>query len=488
MSNPSTSSPESGELPTDRERFLVALLEHAESEKWLDAEQVIDRFPPAKIMQSLKHEPELRAKVLVHATGGHEKIAAKKCVASATEDLELAISEGITDAAAVLEVFSIADRVNYLGADALWQLVVDHVGTDSERRHFIVELALEQKLCTLEDVFDGLTIDEITATLPPEELRAVVAHALREGRRGQRLDEERFLEVVPMRSLLGFLPQEHVWDRVIIQKLASPVGLLDAAPPKSSEPAVSEVKTKEPAAETAKEEPSDEDVAEAAEVEVEADEEGDIDVLVDADPVASRPPFEDAARARVVGKLGRIHRVPPRHERLTLANLLSLESMYAELGGCDSDDEREAVIRDSFPNDIQLRKTMLALIEALDPTIDVTEPVIRDADAAALIKVVIFEEKMRRERDARSAPPPPPRSRTTTAPPPPSRRSDVVPARARASVPPPPPSTRAVTPPPPPPRSRRSSSPPQAQSLRNNQTSLAELERELATRRVARVG
>jgi hypothetical protein len=64
---------------------------------------------------------------------------------------------------------------------------------------------------------------------------------------------------------------------------------------------------------------------------------------------------------------------------------------------------------------------MLALIELLDPSVDTKDPVIRDADVEALIKIVLFEERRRREGPRASAPPPPPPAngrRSRSAPPP----------------------------------------------------------------------
>jgi hypothetical protein len=105
--------------------------------------------------------------------------------------------------------------------------------------------------------------------------------------------------------------------------------------------------------------------------------------------------------------------------------LLSLESMYAELFQVTTDEEREEAIHDSFPNETQLTTAMLALIELLDPSIDITDPVIRDADVASLIKVVLFEERHRAEQanpsQSNSAVPAPPaqgRQQTASGPPP----------------------------------------------------------------------
>jgi hypothetical protein len=161
----------------------------------------------------------------------------------------------------------------------------------------------------------------------------------------------------------------------------------------------------------------------------------------DVDDALSRSPQEEEARKRVAAKLERIDRLPPKYDSLPTGILLSLDSMYAELFQLGSDEEREECIRDSFPNESLLTTAMLALIELLDPSIDITDPVIRDADVASLIKVVLFEERHRSEQTSAS------RSSAPIPPPPgPSRRAPTPPPlpRGNKSTPPPlPPPARA---------------------------------------------
>ncbi|HLV65385.1 MAG TPA: hypothetical protein VKY73_06215, partial [Polyangiaceae bacterium] len=129
---------------------------------------------------------------------------------------------------------------------------------------------------------------------------------------------------------------------------------------------------------------------------------------------------EGDARKKVIDGLTAINRLPPRHAELSTAVLLSIESMYAELLTASTDEAREECIRDSFPNEQHLTTALLALIELLDPTIDTSDPVIRDADVDSLIKVVLFEERTRYEQaqsgetsvanGSRSVPPPLPKA------------------------------------------------------------------------------
>jgi hypothetical protein len=153
---------------------------------------------------------------------------------------------------------------------------------------------------------------------------------------------------------------------------------------------------------------------------------------------------EDEGRRRVVERLRLIDRLPPSFEDISTPVLLSIESMYADLWATSDDDEREASIRESFPNETLLRTAMLAMIELLDPSVDTHDPIIRDADVAGLIKIVLFEERRRRDNSPAS-----PRKPVGT----PASQS-----RSRRSVPPPLP--RSSTPPPFPAETRGSNPPP----------------------------
>lgn len=169
--------------------------------------------------------------------------------------------------------------------------------------------------------------------------------------------------------------------------------------------------------------------------------EDDVDSLLEA--AENRPAPEEDARRRVLDRLAAINRLPPRNADLSTPILLSIDSMYAELLSASSDEAREEAIRDSFPNEQHLASALLALIELLDPSIDVNDPVIRDADLDSLIKVVLFEERHRYEQahPSQRVPPAPLSSSAPPLPAPPSRRT--VPP-----IPPPLPRSANATPPP----------------------------------------
>ena len=164
-----------------------------------------------------------------------------------------------------------------------------------------------------------------------------------------------------------------------------------------------------------------------------------VDDEVDNLVPSARSGPEEEARRRVIDRLRTINRLPPKHADLSTPLLLSIDSMYADLLGASTDEAREMCIRESFPNDQQLTTALLALIALLDPSIDVNDPVIKEADVDSLIKVVLFEERHRYEQAHPSARPP-------TPPPPPN-----VSGPRRSLTPPPLPRSNAPLPPPPPP-------------------------------------
>jgi len=191
-------------------------------------------------MQALADADELRARLLVKLANVHERIAAKKSLASATEDLRLALDEKVTTPEAVLELFPADDRVRHLKAPLLWRFMFEDTfflttPTDGETAHqravrrlnFLVSSGLEESLLSLKDIVDGIGIDRLADSLPPEELKRVVTRALQLGREKSPLDEERLLDVVPLAKVLGYVPLDVIWQNVIVRRIAEPYGFVD---------------------------------------------------------------------------------------------------------------------------------------------------------------------------------------------------------------------------------------------------------------------
>src|SRR6478609_3833876 len=421
-------------LKTGAERFLAQALAHALAQGFRTADDFLRHFKPLDLMVALESAHELRAEILVKAAGVHQKIAIKKSTTSGAEDLRIAIEEGLTDAAAILELFPPDDRVRYLEASKLWAFLVEDefwstLNAEANRERaigrmtFTLENALREDLISLADIADGITFEMLSTRLPHKELQKLVAHALRLGRERKPLTEEALLESVSLPQIVGYVPLEHVWKSVIVERVAKPAGFLAApatveAKPPSAPTAPANRQSSPPPPPSGREEPAgdarksvpppkppsgaprkpEDSLAEMAAAE------DDVDKLIQN---AQRPAPEEEARRRVLEKLAGISRLPPHHEALTTPVLLSIESMYADLLSASTDEARELCIRESFPNPAQMSSALLALIELLDPSIDINDPVIRDADVDSLIKVVLFEERHRYEQAHPSLRPPP---------------------------------------------------------------------------------
>ncbi|HEY6078843.1 MAG TPA: hypothetical protein VIW29_08565 [Polyangiaceae bacterium] len=409
-------------------------------------------FKPADLMQGLEGAPDLRAKILIEGAGVHEKIARKKSTSSAAEDLKLALDEGVTNSAQLLTLLPPDDRVRYFDHKKLWAFTTEDefwsplnaeadVDRALSRVVFLIENALRENLLTLQVLTDGMTFDSISTRLPLKELQKLVRHALKLGREKKPLSEAELLESVGLKTLVGYIPLEHVYNNVLVDKVAKPAGFIPgdswdaSAADKAASPKVEDRKSAPPPkphqapAVSAAAAPPPPSAKKEEPVEDQKDSDDDVDLLIQS----TRPPAEEEARKKVIDKLTIISRLPPRHESLTTPVLLSIESMYAELLSSSTDEAREMCIRDSFPNQQQLTTALLALIELLDSTIDINDPVIKDADVDSLIKVVLFEERHRYEQQhpsARPAPaplPPPTGSRKASIAPPPLPRQSSLP-------------------------------------------------------------
>ena len=447
-------------LKTGAERFLSQAIVHALAQGFRSPDDFLRHFKPLDIMQALESAHELRSEILVKAAGVHQKIALKKSTTSGAEDLRIAIDEGLTDAAAILELFPPDERVRYLDAHRLWTFLVEDefwstLNAEANRDRaigrmtFTLENALHEDLVSLADIADGISFEMLSMRLPHKELQKLVAHALKLGRERKPLTESALLECVSLQALVGFIPLEHTWKSVILDRVASPHGFTGTTanaktgalaqapaqrksvpppPPRDEVSADARKSVPPPKAVTPAARPTEDSLLDIAAAE------DDVDKLIQN---SQRPAPEEEARRRVLEKLAAISRLPPHHEALTTPILLSIESMYAELLSASTDEAREMCIRDSFPNPAQMSSALLALIELLDPSIDINDPVIRDADVDSLIKVVLFEERHRYEQAHPSLRPPP--SPSPLPPPTSARRNSVAP----------PPLPRAGTMPPP---------------------------------------
>jgi hypothetical protein len=221
-------------------RFLAQLMEYQFREGWRTPDDFVKHFPAETIMAALERAPDLRVAILAAATGIHEQILRRKSPALAAEDLSLALDEGTTSSMQLLSVFSPEDRVRFLDARRLWDFLAedqfwrfDPEGSDEQRQgaadrmSFTLTQALTERLLSLRDILDGLTYEAVADSLSPHELRTVVRHALIKGRDGIGLNEKVLLEVLPLDKLVRSLPLEHIWNEVVVRRIAIQAGFTD---------------------------------------------------------------------------------------------------------------------------------------------------------------------------------------------------------------------------------------------------------------------
>jgi hypothetical protein len=430
-------------LPTGRDRFLAALLDFAMSDGWRTSKDFLRHFGPDVLMESLSRDDALRARVLIGTTRVNERLALRKTIASAAEDLAIALENGLTDSDKLLALIPPDDRVRCLDASKLWSFLSEiefwkTESADPEERErfvrrvtFIVERALAEGLLRLQDVADGIGFKRISTCLPRAELQRVVEHALSRAREGHRLTEEQLLEAVPLSALMAHVPLDHTWAEVIVGRLAKPLGFIPPTPEEAAR--VRRLPPPPPSRNRSTSAPqrydssllpesfselqrglerkapmlSNDDLEELVAVseddsqatQIHTDLETRIDVKAHRDDEDRRG---DAASEleRVSAALRDIGRLPDPDPELTLSILLSIESMYAELGQSSDETERYTIVRDAFPNQNHLRVALLALIRLLDPGRRSAEGGLTEADSDLLIRTLLFEERHVGELDA----------------------------------------------------------------------------------------
>ncbi|MBN1612651.1 MAG: hypothetical protein JW940_38865 [Polyangiaceae bacterium] len=233
-------------LSEGRDRFLAHVIEHALSVGRRSPEDFIRHFPPQRIMEGLADSPELRAQILVEATGLKQRIAARKPWDSAAQDLQIALTEGETSAAAILWGFHPDDRVRYLQRADLWAFVVEgdfwNVDPSSPqfavaKAHvaFLLERALVDQLIAHRDIVEGITLRELSTRLPKVELATIIERALDAGHRNLPFTEAELLSAFPPSVLADYVPLPRVWKGVILPRIAERHGFVEAAAPLKSE-------------------------------------------------------------------------------------------------------------------------------------------------------------------------------------------------------------------------------------------------------------
>ncbi len=224
--------PRSSQLSKGRERFLAHVIEHGFEVGRRSPEDFVRHFPPTLIMEGLRDQAKLRADILVQATGVKEKVALKKSWESCADDLQIALDENETSAAAVMKVFQLDDRVRYLDHKLLWAYVTEgefwKISPSRQKEYaaakshmaFMLARALDDKLVSHADIVEGITVEELASRLPKSELGKIIKGALECGKRNAPFTETDLLGSMPPDVLVNYMPLFQVWDAIIDPKIA----------------------------------------------------------------------------------------------------------------------------------------------------------------------------------------------------------------------------------------------------------------------------
>lgn len=213
------------------QRFLAYAIEHSFVCGRRTPQDFIRHFTPRAIMKGLENQAGLRAAILVLTTGLKQKIALKKEWQDAATDLQIALDEGETDAESIVALFDADDRVRYLDAQKIWSFLTEgefwkastnKTQADIARNHiaFMLERALADKLISHRDVVEGVTVEELANRLPKAELGRLIQCALQNADRGSTFTEADLLATTPARTLVQYVPLSHLWDNVVVPKIA----------------------------------------------------------------------------------------------------------------------------------------------------------------------------------------------------------------------------------------------------------------------------
>lgn len=226
------------ELNEGRERFLAQVIEHGFTCGRRTADDFIRHFPPETIMEGLKDNADLRAKILVETTGVREKVARKKPAEYCAMDLKIALEELVTDAETVVSLIEPDDRVRFLDHQALWAYITEGAFWEVdpardghahkvavEHVAYMIDRALRDELLTHRDVVDGITVAKLAELLPRSELGQILSGALEAGRANRPFVDRDLMKHTPTTALTEHIPLPWIWDNVINPRIAEAHGL-----------------------------------------------------------------------------------------------------------------------------------------------------------------------------------------------------------------------------------------------------------------------
>lgn len=416
-------------LDTGRERFLSTNLGYALAHNWITHQDLMRAFPPDTFMRSLESAPSLRTRLLVEVLGVHERIAPKKSTAACAEDLSIALAEGVATSADVFAIVNADECVRYFSNETIWSVLVSSGfwSTDDARARarmeFTLTRAVDETLISRAEIVERVGLERLAEDLPKGLLEVAFARAVKMGLSGSAFSPSALEDVVPRRTWLEHVRLDHVWKSVVEAQIIPALGVGSGST--SSGPKSPSAPPLPPSSVSGGAPPEGR----------ESRPPGGPPPAPSSDSQLSTEDVESLARGKALASLTEMGRLPAHPEELSTPVLLSLDTMCSELKGLTTDEEREACIRDAFPNETLLEQALIALAEVLDPRLEREKLAAQGTGVDALIQIILFEEK-RRARSQPSlvdlegsatgpeirglvAPPPPTGGTRSAAPPPP---------------------------------------------------------------------
>lgn len=235
----SNASTFTSKLEKPAQRFLAHVIEHCFEIGRRSAADFIRHFSAIDVMTALERRPDLRADVLVPATGINHKVALRKSARSSGEDLQIALDEGVTAATEVVALFRPDDRVRYLDNRKLWTFVTEGefwktdkskgAAFEKAKSHiaFMLDRGLADGLLDHSDLVAGVSVETLAQSLPREKLGEIINAALALGRDKKSFTDRDLLATAAASVLVEDVSLVHIWETVLVPKVAVAHGLVE---------------------------------------------------------------------------------------------------------------------------------------------------------------------------------------------------------------------------------------------------------------------
>jgi hypothetical protein len=226
------------DLPEAKQRFLARIVEHGQKTHVREADDFVRRFPPNVIMEGLKDQPELRAKILEPCVGTRFKVGCLKPYVTAGEDLQFALDAVETTPEQILQALHPDDRVRFLDNRELWasdceaHYWVPENEKERERGEahlcYVIDEAKDQDLITDRDLVEGVGVDKLVHSFINREdvLTKVLSAALADGDAKKAFDYKSLVQVITTKTMVQNVPLDHIWDNVVMPKIAIKYGFV----------------------------------------------------------------------------------------------------------------------------------------------------------------------------------------------------------------------------------------------------------------------